>query len=393
MAQKTVLPTISERANGQQPTANSQGAAFGLYIHIPFCRGKCLYCDFNSYPKLEELHRPYLSALKREIELTKEKSAIPRVTSVYFGGGTPTVYAADDLVELLCVCEKAFTFDPDAEITVEANPETIELSKLSELRRAGFNRISIGFQSLDDGLLEVLGRRHSRKEALEAYRSAREAGFENTNLDLIFGIEGQTLTSWQAALEEAVSLDPEHISTYCLELRRETSALREAPEDLQADMFELAIAFLTANGYRHYEISNFAREGCECRHNLNCWRNGEYLGLGAGAHSHLTNRRFSNLRLPSTYLAAINKGETTVEQDSLLSRREIMEEEVFLGLRLREGVDLAEFEDKFGLALEKAFPQAVFEQAGRGLLCLQEGRLSLSRRGLFLANEVLSSFL
>jgi oxygen-independent coproporphyrinogen-3 oxidase len=341
---------------------------------------------------MEEFYASYLHALKGEIELSRREGEFPVVTSIYLGGGTPTVYSAKDLVALLDILRATFFFDSQAEITVEANPETVDAFKLRELREGGFNRISIGFQSLDEKLLKALGRRHSAKEAVQAYVVAREAGFVNINVDLIFGIKGQSLSLWERTLEEAVSLCPEHISTYCLELKQEAGLLEEASEDEQAEMYELAISLLTAEGYRHYEISNFARESYECGHNLNYWQNGQYLGFGAGAHSHLGNMRYSNLRSPSAYLAAAKQGDA-VEQVSILSAREEMEEEIFLGLRMMKGVGLQEFEAKFGISLEHAFPSIPLELIRAGFLYLSEGRLKLSKRGLFLANEVLSRFL
>lgn len=374
-----------------QPTAISHQPPFGLYIHIPFCRGKCAYCDFNSYPELVELHPAYLDALKTEAE-QKKGEVISPFTSVYFGGGTPTIYCSEDLVAILGILRRTFSFDSRAEISVEANPETLNASKLLQLREGGFNRISIGFQSLDDRLLRILGRRHTAKEAVQAYNLARKAGFANINVDFIFGIHGQSLALWRRSLEEAVSLGPEHISTYCLELKQGSGSLQEASEDEQAEMYELAISLLTDKGYGHYEISNFARGSYECDHNLNYWRNGEYLGLGAGAHSHVGNKRYSNLESPLAYLSAVKQG-GAVEKVSILTPREEMEEEIFLGLRTGEGLGLQEFTAKFGVSLERAFPGVSSELIRVGLLDLCEGRAKLSKRGLFLANEVLSRFL
>jgi oxygen-independent coproporphyrinogen-3 oxidase len=388
--QKPTAGGLRQELFSQEPRARSQQPPFGLYIHIPFCRGKCAYCDFNSYPELEELHPAYLGALKMEAEQKRGDSISP-VTSVYFGGGTPTIYGSEDLVAILGILRRTFSFDSRAEISVEANPETLNASKLLQLREGGFNRISMGFQSLDDRLLRILGRRHTAKEAVQAYNLAREAGFANINLDLIFGINGQSLAMWRRTLEKAVSLSPEHVSTYGLELKQEAGSLQEASENEQAEMYELAISLLTAEGYRHYEVSNFARESYECGHNLNYWRNGKYLGLGAGAHSYVGNRRYSNLESPLAYLSAVKQG-GAVEKVSILTPREEMEEEIFLGLRTGEGVGLQEFTAKFGMSLERAFPGVSSELIRGGLLDLCEGRAKLSKRGLFLANEVLSRF-
>lgn len=365
---------------------------FGLYLHFPFCLNKCSYCDFNSYAGKKELHHSYLNALKIEIRQAADSYKVPVISSLYFGGGTPTLFEADELIEVFLLCKQFFNLSRRAEVSIEANPETVNLSKLESLRKAGFNRISLGIQSLDDAVLKALGRIHNKKRALASYFWARQAGFRNINLDLIFGVDGQSIFSWQRTLHEAVGLSPKHISAYPLELNRASFSLKEADEDLQAGMYEFTHSFLASVGYEHYEISNFARSGFKCKHNLIYWQNGNYLGLGAGGHSHLGNLRFYNRDDPSAYIRKLVKGGSPVREIQKLTSKEILAETIFLGLRLFDGINLGGFRERFGLDLVKAFPSSIKQLLDQELILLTPQRLKLSRRGWLLANQVFLEF-
>ena len=289
----------------------------GLYVHIPFCATKCPYCDFNTYAGIETMMAPYLAALRSEIELWGEVLDGPRLETVFFGGGTPSYLPPGSLDMLLDAIRGAFGLADDAEVTAEANPDDLDEGKLASLLEAGVNRLSIGVQSLDDGLLRVLGRRHSAREAIDAFRAARGAGFDNVSIDLMYGLPDQTLEQWGATLDTALDLRPSHISMYCLTLEEGTPMERDAaagripvPDgDLAADMYVAAEVQTAGAGLRHYEISNWAIPGRESRHNLLYWRNRPFLGVGPGAHSYLDGHRFHNIRSPREYIRKLTPGE------------------------------------------------------------------------------------
>ncbi len=370
-------------------------SGLGLYLHIPFCASKCAYCDFVSYPGLERRHRAYVAALSSEIAAQKGRA----VSSVYFGGGTPTLLPASDLAGLLDAVRERFEPVGDAEITVEANPDGADLEKLQELRLAGFNRLSLGVQSLDPAVLQTLGRRHGAGGALAAFAAARRAGFENVSIDLIYGVPAQSMESWETTLGAAIALDAEHISAYCLSLEEGTPLARrvaagelEADEDLAAEMMRLTFRRLTEAGYEHYEISNFARSGRRCAHNVSCWRYEDYLGLGASAHSKLGARRSANTPDVDAYIDAVQgeRGEAAVWSQEL-SPHDEASEATMLGLRMLEGVPRQRFD---------ALWHAAGEDRGPSLLMLEERGLAecgenlrLTEEGLLFANEALSELL
>ena len=287
-----------------------------LYIHIPFCATKCSYCSFNTYANIQHLLPAYLDALKAELRLWGEALGKPRVKTIFFGGGTPSLLKSKEVESVLRECYDSFSVDPGAEITAEANPDDIRGSKPANLRSAGVNRLSIGVQSLMDRHLAALTRRHTVQDALAAYSHARKAGFDNINLDFIYGLPRQSLDEWHETLRQAVSLAPEHLSLYALTvdegtpLHKEVHLTRSVPEpdpDLAADMYELAEEVLGAAGYGHYEISNWAKPGCEALHNLTYWRNQPYLGVGPGAHSYLGGYRFHDILSPAKYIQEVNR--------------------------------------------------------------------------------------
>ncbi|MBM3945581.1 MAG: radical SAM family heme chaperone HemW, partial [SAR202 cluster bacterium] len=291
--------------------------ALALYVHIPFCETKCPYCDFNTYARIEPLIPDYIAALRREIAVWGGLLGRPKTHTVFFGGGTPSYVPQDDFVAVLRDIHGAFDIAPDAEITLEANPGDFDLTKLSAYLDAGANRLSVGVQTFEDRLLSLLGRRHDAAQAIAAYRLAREAGFRNVSIDLMYGLPHQSLDDWTATLGQVTALSPDHLSMYCLTLEHGTpmeqwvksGRMPEPDADLAADMYVLAEERLARLGYRHYEISNWARPGFESRHNLAYWRNAPYLGVGPGAHSYLGGMRFANLKAPKEYIRRMDSAD------------------------------------------------------------------------------------
>jgi len=370
-----------------------------IYVHVPFCKQKCKYCDFNSYAGLDSVHQAYVKAVMHEIASQAQEIGVSSVESIYIGGGTPTLLEPSHVTGILSVITGNFNVSRDVEISIEANPETVTEEKLEAIRDSGVNRISIGFQSLDDGILELLGRKHSADQAVNAFKAAREAGFDNINIDMIFGIPGQSIANWAINIEQAASLDPEHISCYGLTIEPGTALEREiaqgtvgAPdEDLQADMLTYTIESLADSDFEHYEISNYSKPGKRCRHNLAYWNNDDYIGFGAGAHSKIGNKRFYNIAKPGEYIKAIDSGNHVADVIDL-SIEDIMSETVFLGLRKIDGLELKEFEARFGQTILDVYGAQVNELLEDGLIENKNGSLRLTHRGLLLGNEVFSRF-
>lgn len=377
--------------------------AISLYVHVPFCLRKCAYCDFVSYPLEEEAARRYRDCLLKEMALYAAELVPPEreVATVYLGGGTPTCLPAGLLEDILEGLHRHFDWPAGIEATVEANPGTVEAAKLKVLREAGINRLSLGLQSCQDRYLDLLGRPHSFRQAVEAALLAREAGFNNLNMDLIFALPGQTLSEWRRCLEEVLALAPEHISTYSLEVAEGTPLARKiqegelAPcgEEAELAMYLEAISFLKENGYEHYEISNFARPGFRCRHNLTYWEHRPYIGLGPAAHSFLGNKRRANLSSLEEYCARLEAGELPAGEEEELSAEALMGEAMFLGLRLLEGVSLEGFARRFGKNPLEVFGTQIAFLCRQGLLEINSGYLRLTSRGLLLANMVFGEFI
>jgi putative oxygen-independent coproporphyrinogen III oxidase len=359
--------------------------AVGLYVHVPFCRTRCGYCDFNAYAGLDDLAPRYVRALAAEASLVAPAWGDARFTTVFVGGGTPTTLPPASLERLLAELRAILPIDDDAEVTIEANPETVDEGSLGRLRAAGYRRLSLGAQSFDRVVLARLERGHDPDAVGRAVRAARGAGFDNVNLDLIYGVDGEGLASWRETLRATIALGPEHVSAYALTVepatplgRQVADGLRPAPDpDVQADMYEQACELLGAAGYRHYEVSNWARPGFECRHNLGYWRRHPYLGLGAGAHSARGPARWWNLRPPRAYLASVEAGSPPVGGAEELTSEQIELEERFLRLRTREGV-----------APDGLDPAVVDGLVDAGLLERAPAGLIPTERGLLLVNEL-----
>ena len=356
----------------------------GLYVHVPFCLTRCGYCDFNAYAGLGHLADRYVEALRREADLTAGEWR-EGFASVFLGGGTPTTLEPAQLGSLLVHFRERFALAPDAEVTIEANPDTVDEPKLAALLDAGYTRLSMGAQSFDEGVLLALERVHSPDSVRRAFAAARAAGHDNVNLDLIYGANGESLESWRATLDQTIELGPEHVSAYALTIEMATPLGRAvaanrtpAPDpDLQADMFALACEVLGDAGYGHYEISNWAKPGRECVHNLGYWEHRPYLGLGAGAHSFRHDRRWWNVRPPQQYLDEVETDRLPIGGEERLTEDDRRLELVSLGLRTTRGVAVNQID------LEQAQPFL-----NEGLLARSNGHLVLTERGMLLANEV-----
>jgi oxygen-independent coproporphyrinogen-3 oxidase len=357
----------------------------GIYVHVPFCLTRCGYCDFNAYAGLDHLASRYVNALLRETELAAPAWTSEELVSVFLGGGTPTTLEVADLKALLARLRQAFAVSQDAEVTIEANPDTVDVGKLAGLLEAGFERLSMGAQSFDRAVLASLERLHDPASVRRAMREARAAGYANVNLDLIYGANGETIESWERTVREAIDLAPEHVSAYALTIEPSTALGRKVQHglvpqpdpDLQADMFDLACELLGDAGYQHYEVSNWARPGFACVHNLGYWERRPYLGLGAGAHSHRDERRWWNVRPPEEYLSLVEAGTLPVGGEERLEPGDAYLEEVFLRLRILEGVPSSWVEPA------KAAP---FLESG--LLRDLNGALVPTERGMLLLNEL-----
>jgi oxygen-independent coproporphyrinogen-3 oxidase len=370
-----------------------------LYVHVPFCRAKCTYCDFSSFPGQQELYERYADAVVREME----QAGPVRLATIYIGGGTPTVLPVSLLARILRGAREAFVVEAGAEISVEANPGTVDASTLGAMRGLGINRLSLGVQSLADGELRLLGRIHTAAEAVESFHAARQAGFDDVNLDLIYGLPRQTMASWQATLIPALALDPDHLSLYALSVEEGTflassiarGDLPEPDPDLAAEMYEYAEQILQARGYDHYEISNWARSSAHrCQHNLTYWRNEPYLGVGAAAHSWAEGRRWANTSQPAAYIESVLDGGSPRMMVEQIDRDLEIGETMMMGLRLLdEGVSFRRFEARFGQGLGERFSEELADLQELGLIETDADRVRLSARGHLLGNQVFGRFL
>jgi oxygen-independent coproporphyrinogen-3 oxidase len=369
----------------------------GLYLHVPFCASICHYCNFNRGVFDAALKARYVAALEREIRAAGDGRA---ADTIYFGGGTPSLLEPAEIGRLVAACRGAFAVAADAEVTLEANPETVTAGRLAAFREAGVSRLSFGVQSFDDAELKALGRAHDAARARAAVAEARAAGFDNLSLDLMMWLPGQRLEGWQASVEALVALGPEHASLYLLELYpnaplREEMAragTSQAPDEDAADMYLWALDRLDLAGYEHYEISNVAKPGRRSRHNLKYWTGGSWLGFGCGAHSTADGARWHNIAATPDYVAVVEEGGSPAVGRRALDRAERLEERLFTGLRLADGVDLAGVDDEFGTDVWAAYGDALAPYLEAGAVVRNFGRLALTRSGMLVANEVLSVF-
>lgn len=376
----------------------------GIYVHIPFCKQKCYYCDFISYAKKEEVVEQYISSIKKEIKeqskrVNKNENSI---TTIYIGGGTPSFINENYIKEILNEIKQNYNIKQDSEITIEVNPGTVNEEKLEEYRKIGINRLSIGLQSTKDNLLKQIGRIHNYEEFVTCYKLARKIGFKNINVDLMLGLPNQTLKDIEESLNEIIKLNPEHISFYSLIVEEGTSIEKmieqkvlELPnEEIERKMYWDAKKILEDNGYNHYEISNFAKKGYESKHNLNCWNQKEYLGFGVAAHSYFENKRYCNIDCIEDYCKNIENGDIKNNKTicEIQTEEEKKKEYMLLGLRKIEGINIQEFKNKFVENPIYKFHKELEKLVNEELIEIDLNQIKLTNKGLDFANLVWEEF-
>lgn len=375
---------------------NNRRIPLELYVHIPFCVRKCQYCDFLSGPSDEETKDRYIEALLKEIRAA-EHTEDYEIVSVFIGGGTPSALKAEAIASIMRTLQEQFFFCEDAEVTIEANPGTVDLEKLTIYRNVGINRLSLGLQSTDAEELKLLGRIHSYEEFLKSYEWAREAGFSNINIDLMFAIPGQTGEAWRQHLYQVAELNPEHISAYSLIIEEGTPFAEQnldlPDEDTEYQMYEDTAEILERYGYRQYEISNYAKQGYMCRHNAGYWQRREYLGFGLGASSLYGGMRFSNTHQMQEYLKESRNPDQIRKDVTVLSRNERIEEFMFLGLRMTEGISEKKFEENFDVRLMDVYGDILQKYEETGFVEHIETKWRLTRKGIHVSNHILADFL
>lgn len=371
-----------------------------LYIHIPFCKSKCHYCAFNSYAGKEYLYQPYLAALRIELQHIAQNvssSTIGPLKTIFFGGGTPTVLASDSLVQVLKECDDLFGISSGAEISTEANPETVDENYLRTLRIGGFNRISFGVQSLADGDLQLLGRPHRAQRAVQVINAARKAGFENLNFDLMSGLEGQSLGQWKSVLHKALELGPNHLSVYSLTPEQGTPLYEKyiadkvilPAEEISLEMDAVTKELCSSAGLFQYETSNYAQLNHECGHNINYWRNEPYLAAGAGAVSYVDGCRTKRVDNPEIYIKSVIAGQVKVEESECLDKETSFRETVIIGLRMIRGISVQRLKRRYGIDVESYYGKTLNLLMSQGLVEVRGGYLRLTDQGRPLTNQVL----
>ena len=374
----------------------------GLYIHIPYCIHKCGYCDFNSHPIKQDEMDHYIDALVVEMRhYAKIYTNTNIIKTIFLGGGTPTTLNPFQLERILKECVNEFTIASNAEITIEANPATVGIELMKSIRTMGYNRISIGVQSFDKAELKLLDRAHGPKEIHSTVDCARKAGFDNLSLDLMFAVPNQSLSSWENNLNKALEKNPEHLSTYNLTIEQGTAfsklqsngKLIMPDDDHQLELYKKTIERLTKKGFHHYEISNFAHRGKECKHNITYWENKNTLGLGAGASSYMNGTRFKNINLPAHYIRQVKEKKIAVEHSETLEPRQAMGETIMLGLRLLQGISIHQFEKRFQISFINLFRNIISALKEKELVIIEKDYLRLSQKGLFWADSVTLEFI
>jgi oxygen-independent coproporphyrinogen-3 oxidase len=369
-----------------------------LYLHIPFCKTKCCYCAFNSFAAMGEIYKPYISALKTEISQLPDKGERGPLETLFIGGGTPTVLDPDQLVDIIQHVETLFGFTQDVEISIEANPGTVSEADLIKLKNGGVNRISLGVQSFDDRELRTLGRCHTRSDAEKAIKIAQDRGLENTSIDLMYGLPGQDGESWRRSLEMAFSLNLKHLSLYQLTVEPGTplehsinkGKLFLPGEDDIVGMDELTDQFIKETRLNQYEISNYAEDGSECRHNINYWQNNEYFAAGAGSVSFLGGVREKRISDPVNYINLITMGEDVIGDSEQLSVEASFRESVVMGLRMNRGVSLRELSSRYSIDLKEYYGNILTRLTGQSLVVLRGDRLQITDQGRQFANGIMS---
>ena len=368
-----------------------------LYIHIPFCKQKCFYCDFPSYASIDYLREDYVEALCKEIE---EKASKYIIKSIFIGGGTPSYLETKEIIKLLNSINK-LNLKEDMEFSMECNPGALEEEKLKAMLKGGVNRISMGLQAVQNSLLEDIGRIHSFKQFEENFNMARKVGFKNINVDLMFGLPNQKVDEWKESLEVIARLNPEHISAYSLIVEEgtpfyrlwENNKLILPEEDDERTMYDITKEILEGYGYRQYEISNYAKEGFECFHNKVYWKCEEYLGVGSASTSFIDGKRIKNIENVKEYIDRISIDKDVTEEITINTLEDSMEEFVFMGLRLINGISLEKFRKRFGVNIESIYKDVIDKNINKKLLVIENDRLRLTKKGVELSNSVMSDFI
>ena len=371
-----------------------------LYIHIPFCAQKCLYCDFPSFARKDHLRKAYIEALNKEIISLREKYNNLEINTIFIGGGTPSVLEADELECLLKEVAK-LNMAKDIEYSMECNPGNLTEEKLEVMKKYGVNRISMGLQAKQDNLLKGLGRIHNYKTFKENFLLAKKVGFNNINVDLMFGLPNQRLNEWEETLREIISLEPAHISAYSLIIEEgtafynlyENDKLKLPTEEEERKMYHLAKKILEENGFNQYEISNYAKEGKECRHNLAYWNMDNWIGVGSAAASYINGKRIKNISSVEEYINSINEKGEAVEEIINNSKNDNMEEFMFMGLRKINGIDENEFKNRFSMNINDVYGEILNKYIDEGLLIRDSGRIFLSEKGIEISNIIMADFL
>ena len=371
-----------------------------LYIHIPFCAQKCLYCDFPSFARKDHLRKAYIEALNKEIISLREKHNNLEINTIFIGGGTPSVLEANELECLLKEVAK-LNMAKDIEYSMECNPGNLTEEKLEVMKKYGVNRISMGLQAKQDNLLKGLGRIHNYKTFKENFLLAKKVGFNNINVDLMFGLPNQSLNEWEETLREIISLEPAHISAYSLIIEEgtafynlyENDKLKLPTEEEERKMYHLAKKILEENGFNQYEISNYAKERKECRHNLAYWNMDNWIGVGSAAASYINGKRIKNISSVEEYINSINEKGEAVEEIINNSKNDNMEEFMFMGLRKINGIDENEFKKRFSMNINDVYGEILNKYIGEGLLIRESGSIFLSEKGIEISNVIMADFL
>lgn len=374
---------------------------FGIYVHIPFCRKKCKYCDFISFALYEEKYKEYAECLIKEIR-NKKIEKPKAISTIYLGGGTPSILESEDIVKILNAIKERFEIEENCEITIEVNPGTITKQKLEDYKNTGVNRLSIGLQSTSDRILKLIGRIHTYEEFLNTYNLAKEVGFENINVDLMLAIPTQTESELLESVQKVIELEPNHISLYSLILEEGTELDKMISdgqyelldENLERQMYWKTKNLLELNGYNHYEISNFSKKGFESKHNMDCWNQEEYIGFGLAAHSYYDDMRFSNIDALEIYMRNIknNDFEKNVEIHEIQDKPAQMREFMMIGLRKIDGVKISDFERKFRINPLFYFRFEISKLTDEELIEVDLDNIKLTKKGLDLANQVFEEF-
>ena len=374
----------------------------GLYVHVPFCAQKCNYCDFNSY-KIEEKNqkKDYLISIKKEMELYKEEFKNKEFTSVFLGGGTPSILTPEELTILMENIYSNFNIKRDAEITMECNPGTLNKVKLKAIKSLGINRLSMGLQVTQDHHLKYIGRIHTYEQFEKNYKDAIEVGIDNINVDLMYSLPNQSFDEWKETLNKIINLNPSHISAYSLILEEGTKfydmylnkEFELNDEEVDISIYNYTIDTLYKNGYHQYEISNYAKEGYECKHNIVYWKCDNYLGLGPGASGYINNYRYSNICDIKKYNKCLGYNKKPIEEKNVLSKKDEMEEFIFMGLRMNEGINLDEFYEKFNVNFKHKYNNILDKLKNLNLIIEQNNNIALTQRGRELSNTVFIEFI